>query len=100
MDKIKATYDQLDDVVGRFNSQSEAIQALLQRLRSSFSELEGGGWIGLGADAFFNEMNREIFPACQRLIDVLGEGGACTKAISERFHQAEDEASNLFRNFQ
>ena len=99
MDEIKATYDQLNDVANRFNSQSEAIQSMLQRVQGCFSQLEGGGWMGEGATAFFDEMNSEIFPACQRLIGMLGEGGACTKAIADRFEQAEDEASNLFRNF-
>lgn len=99
MDEIKVAYDKLDDIANRFAGQAEAIQSMLQTIQNSFSPLEGGGWMGQGAEAFFNEMNGEMFPACQRLIDILNEGNACTKSISERFQQSEDEAANLFRNF-
>lgn len=99
MDEIKVAYDKLDDVANRFNSQAEAIQSMLQLIQNSFSPLEGGGWMGQGAEAFISEMNSEIFPACQRLIEVLNEGNASTKAIADRFQQSEDEAANLFRNF-
>lgn len=98
MDEIKVAYDKLDDIANRFTGQSEAIQSMLQTIQKSFSQLEGGGWMGQGAEAFISEMNSEIFPACQRLIAILDEGSACTKTVAERFQQAEDEAANLFRN--
>jgi WXG100 family type VII secretion target len=98
MDEIKAAYDQLDNISGRFTGQAEAITAMVQRLQSCFSQLEDGGWMGRGAEAFFDEMNSEIFPACQRLIAVLEDSGASTRSIAERMQQAEDEAANLFRN--
>lgn len=97
-DEIKAEYDQLEQVASRFSNQSQAMEDSLRDLRSKFEKLEGGGWIGLGADAFIAEMNDEIIPAMTRLINALAEGNRLTNEVSRTIQAAEDEASGTFRD--
>jgi hypothetical protein len=52
------------------------------------------------ASRFANQaqMNSEVLPACQRLINVLHDAAQTTKDISSRMKTAEDEASAPFRS--
>ena len=96
-DEIRADYEQLEDVASRFANQSQVIQQMLEKVRSSMSKLEDGGWIGRGSDAFFQEMNSEVLPASLRLQEVLDEASQVTRAIVQIVQQAEDEACSPFR---
>ncbi len=100
MDEVRADYDQLEQVAGRFATQSQAIEQMMQQLRNSMEPLANGGWIGRGADAFFGEMNDLILPKCQRLLDLLNDANQVTKDISQKMQQAEEEASAPFRSGQ
>ena len=98
-EEIRADYDQLEQVASQFANQSQAIQQMLQKLRSSMDPLEGGGWIGRGSDAFFTEMQSEVIPANERLQQALDEANRVTKQIVQVVKQAEDDASSPFRIF-
>lgn len=97
MDEIRADYDQLGQVAARFAQQADAIQQMIQRVRSSMDKLESGGWIGRGADAFFEEMHGEMLPACQRLYEALMSTSEATKETAQIFQHAESEASAPFK---
>lgn len=96
-DKIRVEYDPLGQVATRFANQSETAGQMLQNVRSRFQQLEDGGWIGLGADAFFSEMNSFVLPASQRLQEALDEAGQKTKEIMDKMKQAEEEARSQFQ---
>ncbi len=96
-DEIRADYDQLEEVASRFANQSQVIQQMLQKVRSSMGKLEDGGWIGRGSDAFFQEMQGEVLPASLRLQEVLDEASQVARNIVQIVRQAEDEASSPFR---
>jgi len=95
-DEIRANYEQLENVANQFARQSQAIQSMLQKVKSSMSQLETG-WIGRGHDAFFSEMNSVVLPAGQRLQNALQEAGTVTKTIVQTVKQAEEESAGLFR---
>ena len=97
-DIIRIDYQELEKVADRFGQQSEAIAAMLQAVRGAMDPLEGGGWVGQGSDAFFNEMNSEILPAVQRLTDALAQAQAVSKKINDLMQQADEEASSGFKN--
>ena len=65
-------------------------------MRSSVQQLEDGGWIGRGADAFFSEMQSVVFPAVQRLESSLNDASSTTKQIAQNMQQAEQDAQSLF----
>ncbi|MEW5987100.1 MAG: WXG100 family type VII secretion target [Chloroflexota bacterium] len=96
-EKIQATYEELDSVAKLFAQQADAIGKTLQSVQGAMDSLQGGGWIGRGADAFFAEMSDEVLPAVQRLGQALEQGGQTTQQISATVAQAEDEASSRFR---
>jgi len=98
-DEIRADYDRLEQVAGKFANQAQAIQQMLQQVRGSMDPLEGGGWVGKGSDAFFAEMNDEVLPANDRLQQALEEAGRVTKQIIQTVKQAEEDASSPFRAY-
>lgn len=94
---IQADYEQLDQIAGQFTGQGEATAALLQRVRTDFQQLENGGWLGRGADAFFKEMNGELLPALTRMGAALELATKTTQEISGIVRDSEEEAANLFK---
>lgn len=97
-DVIQADYEQLEQIASRFANQSQAIEQMLQKVRSSMDKLENDGWVGRGADAFFAEMHDKIIPTCQKLINLLNDASETTKQISQRVQTAEREAAALFNH--
>ena len=80
---IQANYEQLEEIKAKFGQEAEAAQSMQQNLAGAFKPLEDGGWLGRGADAFFNEMNGEILPAVRRFIEALLKANQVTGEIAE-----------------
>lgn len=96
-EEIRADYDQLEQIAGRFANQSQAVAQTLQKVLGSMGPLEDGGWIGRGADSFFAEMNAVVLPAVERLQELLDEASRTTRDSSQIMKQAEEEACAPFR---
>lgn len=94
---VEVHYDQLGQVAARLQARAEAGAELDRQLRACLEALERGGWIGLGADAFFGEMRGTIIPAMQRFTGALCEAQAVTLEIGELMRRAEEEAARLFQ---
>jgi WXG100 family type VII secretion target len=95
--EIRAQDEELDQVANRFSTQAQAVASMRQKVRQRMDALEGGGWIGKGADSFYNEMNSEVLPAVERLRRALEEASEVTSRIVRMLSEAEDEASSLFK---
>lgn len=93
---IQAKYDTLDTVAAGFSDQAGQAEDLYSRIKSSMQVLEDGGWVGHGAAAFFTEMNSDLFPALQRLTNVLQEARSVTLNIKRIIQSAEQEAALVF----
>ncbi|MBL8045783.1 MAG: WXG100 family type VII secretion target [Anaerolineales bacterium] len=91
--QVRAQHDELKNLQNTFRAQSEAIGQMNQNLKARFDTLQGGDWIGVGANAYFNEMNGAVFPALNRLRNALAEAARLTSQISDLMRQAEDDAS-------
>jgi WXG100 family type VII secretion target len=96
-DEIRADYDALEGIAGKFANNSQAIAQTLQKVRGGMENLEGN-WIGRGSDAFFSEMQSEVLPGTQRLQEALDEASRITRQIVQTVKQAEEEASSPFRS--
>lgn len=96
-DEIRADYDQLQAVASQFGAQSEAVGALLQKVKASMNPLESGGWLGDAANAFFAEMEGDVLPATMRLQQALDEANQTVQSIVQIVRQAEDDASSPFK---
>jgi WXG100 family type VII secretion target len=96
-DQIEVRYDEMQQIAGKFNAQSQSVQDTLQRVKSTMEQLKNGGWEGRGSDAFFSEMEGEVLPAVQRLVQALEEAAQVTQKIVQVVQGAEQDASSLFR---
>ena len=94
--KIQADYPQLEKAAETFGKEADQTKQLIQRVRQSVDALQGGGWIGVGADKFYNEMDEIVFPAIDRMMNALNDANSATKRIADAFRKAEDEACGLF----
>jgi WXG100 family type VII secretion target len=93
---IRSDYDQLRSMAQSFRAQSENITKQSQQLKTNMDTLQGGDWIGTGAQAFYKEMGDMVLPTMQRLQRALGEASRITQQISQIMKAAEDEASSCF----
>ncbi|MCB9079686.1 MAG: WXG100 family type VII secretion target [Anaerolineaceae bacterium] len=94
---IQAEYEQLEGIAGTFGKEADSSTTMTAQVRKNYEALKNGGWLGRGADAFFNEMDDEILPALERFFAALEKGQGVTTEIVSQIHQAEEEAAGLFK---
>ena len=97
-DVIQADYEVLAEIANRFEYAARANEQMRQTLQNAMAQLQQGGWIGRGSDAFFREMEDDVMPAVQRLIDALHEASRVTQQIRELLHQAEQEGASPIKD--
>jgi WXG100 family type VII secretion target len=94
--KIQADYDSLSGTADNFSQQASTTAQLLQQVQSLVQALQSGGWTGVGANAFFSEMEDLVFPALHRLSSALDNAECVTQKISQILREAEEAASRCF----
>ncbi len=94
--KIQADYDSLENIANQFAQQASQVEQLSHKIDGLVGNLENGGWIGRGANAFYGEMHDDVLPAVQRLCRALEDGSNAIKQISNLVSQAEQDAGSLF----
>jgi len=95
--KIQCNYDQMAQAAQTFAKEGEQTSQLFQQVKRVYQQLEGGDWIGVGAEKFFQEMEHLVFPGVNRLASTLKDASQASKRIAEALRQAEEEAGGLFR---
>lgn len=95
--RIRADHDQLARIATTFGRQSESARRSLQRIQRQVDILQGGDWIGKGAQAFYKEMDQDVLPALTRLTDALSQAQKTTAQISQILKQAEEDAARFLR---
>lgn len=95
--KIRADYDSLAQVAQAFGEQAGETRQTTQRLRQLLEVLQGGDWIGKGANAFYREMSADVLPTMARLASALEAGERVTLQISRFMKDAEEEAARAFQ---
>lgn len=95
-DKIQADYDQLGQIAAQFAQQGDRTLDLGRQVHGCMSQLRDGGWIGVGANRFYNEMDTLVLPGLQRLANALHTSSAQTQRIAQILRAAEEQAGQLF----
>ena len=95
---VRTDFDALQKIATTFRKESDNIKQMLKRIKQAMSTLQGGDWVGEGANKFYAEMNDSVLPSLQRLAAALDEAGATTERIGRTMKQAEDEAARLFQD--
>lgn len=96
MKDIQADYEVLEEVARVFYRESDHLEEMRRRVMNCMEALEREGWWGLGAEAFYREMDLHVLPTLRRLIDALGSAGWTTRKSADIFADAEDEAGDFF----
>jgi WXG100 family type VII secretion target len=95
--KIRADYEQLAEMAQIFGRQADTARQVLSALQKDVETLQGGDWLGPGAEAFYAEMTSAVVPAMGRLIAALSEAASATAKIGRIMKQAEAESAALFK---
>jgi WXG100 family type VII secretion target len=95
--RVRAQYDELDQIAQRFSAEAESANALNQTLRRQVATLQSGDWIGPGASAFYAEMSGAVFPALLRLGQALDNAARGARQIQRLFREAESDAADVLR---
>ncbi len=95
-DVIQANYEVLESIAARFGSESERVEEMNGRLQSALRSLQNGGWVGQGANAFFDEMDSVVLPGAARLTEALTQARTVTLEVKHIIQEAEEEAARPF----
>ena len=94
----QVNYDDMNNIVKSLKAEEDEIMYLLKLTKSKADSLHGNGWVGEGADRFFNEMEQVILPAVARLARALGVGADVANEIMNTIRQADEETQSFFNN--
>ncbi|MCU0498573.1 MAG: WXG100 family type VII secretion target [Anaerolineae bacterium] len=95
-DLIQVNYPDLLKTAEYFKYQNQRFSEFLIKLKTSYEALRSGGWMGEGADEFFEEMESSFFPRFQRMMQALGETDHAIRQIHDIFQEAEEQAVAQF----
>lgn len=91
---IQADYQQLQQIAKVFDSEADKAKRLRNMLRGKVDGLRGNGFVGQGAEAFYREMDQDLFPALERLEQALMSASDTVQFIIKAMQSAEEEASS------
>jgi WXG100 family type VII secretion target len=94
---VRAHHDELGSIRGTFSAQSDTLTQMNQNLKACMETLQGGDWIGKGAQAFYREMSGDVLPSLHRMQRAMSEAARITQQMSQAMKEAEDEASGCFK---
>jgi len=94
-DVIQVNYEQLEDVVRRWDRCADTTDAILSGLSRTMDDLRGG-WEGEASKRFFDEMEGRVLPRLRRLNQALAESQQTTRQLVRTFQEAEEQAAQLF----
>ena len=94
--QVRSDRDQLKQIQGMFNQESEKVEQTFRDLSGKMDTLQGGDWIGEGANQFYKEMEETIIPHMNALRDALNQAGETTGKIIQDMQDLEDRTSKMF----
>ncbi|OJX45868.1 MAG: hypothetical protein BGO78_11230 [Chloroflexi bacterium 44-23] len=96
-EKSEVNYEQMGNIVKRFQTEADGVNQLLGQVRSRVEALHGNGWIGRGSDQFFGEMEQLILPSMNRLVHALQMAGSAADGIAKIYRSAEEQGQGVFK---
>ena len=90
---IQADYDSLATIARQFDQEGQDVETLTRRIRLLVEDLERGGWRGMGARAFYDEMYMDVLPGLRALHDALYAASDAVTQISGIVRNAEEDAA-------
>ena len=88
--------EQLYQMARQLEEEGIIASELQARMRMATDHLLYAGWVGRGADHFFDEMYETLLPALSRLSEALGEATITVRKMARLFGQAQELAAAEF----
>ncbi|HKY84762.1 MAG TPA: WXG100 family type VII secretion target [Anaerolineales bacterium] len=95
---IRVDYDLIKKIADVFRQKETDAQQVIKKLEGPLETLREGDWIGVGATAFYNEMDNLVLPAMKRLQSAMTEGDRVSKEIARLQHETESSITAMFVN--
>lgn len=94
---VQADYDALAAIARQIDQEGQDVETLTHRIRLLVEDLERGGWKGVGANAFYDEMYMDVLPGLRALHDALFATSDAITQISTIIRHAEEDAASAFK---
>jgi WXG100 family type VII secretion target len=94
--KIQIQYDDMENIASMFDNFGSSTQEHIAKLEQLKGQVEGGGWVGVGAGKFLDEMDGEVLPQMKILQAGYETAGAQVRKISQMFEEAEQTILSYF----
>jgi WXG100 family type VII secretion target len=93
---IQVDYGAVEATATQFGQQADQVRRLAAYIHQGVDALQCGGWEGVAAQAFINEMECDIFPALNRLSSALEASKTHALTTRDRFRATEEQAGRYF----
>jgi WXG100 family type VII secretion target len=93
---IRAVYDDLTKFAAVFEREADRLRQVFQQIWRTVEALEGGDWVGLGANAFYREMSSVVSPSMKRMLSALEAAARVTRDIAQIMKDLEDDLARLW----
>lgn len=94
---IRIQYEDVDTIARQFINESNDTEGTVRVLKQAVEALRGGGWLGEGANAFYDEMDSFVFPNLDKLVNALNTTEQKIREAVAKMHEMEDQQSNKFK---
>lgn len=94
--KLQIQYDDMENIARMFDGYADNTQENIQKVENVMSELQGGGWKGVGAEKFYDEMDSEVLPKLRILQMGYETAGEQVKKMVAMFQDAEQTILSYF----
>jgi WXG100 family type VII secretion target len=95
--RIRADHDSLTRLAKSFAGRADATRQTISKLKRCNDILQGGDWVGKGANKFYSEMDSSVMPSLNRLAKSLDKASQVTLKIAQIMRQADDDIARIMR---
>jgi WXG100 family type VII secretion target len=93
----QVNYEEASSIAKEVHTDGDDLVQLHSHTRQRVQALRSE-WVGVAADAFFEEMESELLPALQRVSGALFLGEEILNKIMKIIHEADEETAQYFKN--
>lgn len=93
--KLQIEYDGMDNIAAMLSRMGDDVNQLMQKIDGDVSQLSGGGWKGVGAEAFFQEME-QVRRQLMKLQEDFEKQQKKINETSQHYQDIEQEILSLF----
>lgn len=94
-EKVVVNFETLNTISSNMQQQADQVQQLINTLTPKIEDLRAGGWIGNGANAFYQEMDNAVTPTLEALKKALEETQDAFTQMATDFNNADDEICQI-----